>query len=87
MAHVIIPYPLRKHTFGQRNIQVSGETMAAVLNNLLQTYPGLQVINEQPGLLSLFVNGKAVETSAGNLQDTSLIDADEISLIIPIAGG
>jgi len=87
MATVIIPFPFRKHTENQREISLTGETLDNVLDGLLKQYSGLQVIHDQPGLLSIFVNGKSVTGSADNWADVAIADSDEISLIIPIAGG
>ena len=87
MAQVIIPFPFRKHTNGERDLTIAGETLAAVLDNLLQSYPGLQLIREQPELLSLFLNGRLAATADQDLETIAITDGDEISLIIPIAGG
>ncbi len=87
MATVIIPFPFRKHTENQREISLAGETLNNVLDGLLKQYSGLQVIHDQPGLLSIFVNGKSVAGGADNWADVAIADSDEISLIIPIAGG
>ncbi len=87
MATIIIPFPFRKHTENQREISLTGETLDNVLDGLLKQYSGLQVIHDQPGLLSIFVNGKSVAGGADNWADVAIADSDEISLIIPIAGG
>jgi len=87
MATIIIPFPFRKHTENQREISLTGETLDNVLDGLLKQYTGLQVIHDQPGLLSIFVNGKPVAGGADNWADVAIADSDEISLIIPIAGG
>ena len=87
MAQVIIPFPFRKHTNGRRELTIDGSTLAEVLDNLLHDFPGLQVIREQPELLSLFLNGTMAATADQDLQAIPVTDSDEISLIIPIAGG
>jgi molybdopterin converting factor small subunit len=87
MAHVIIPFPLRKHTDGQRELRIAGATLADVVEGLLREYPGLQIINDQPALLSLFVNGSLAATADQDLAGIPVSEDDEISLIIPIAGG
>jgi len=87
MATIIIPFPFRKHTDNQREVTLSGVNLTEILEGLLKQHSGLQVINDQPGLLSIFINGKAVTTGADGWKDVAVADSDEISLIIPIAGG
>lgn len=87
MATIIIPFPFRKHTDNQREVCVSGATLAENLDELLKQHSGLGVIHEQPGLLSIFVNGKSVTAKPEQWCETLVSDSDEISLIIPIAGG
>jgi hypothetical protein len=87
MATLIIPFPFRKHTNNQREVTVAGANLAEVLKGLLDQHSGLQVIHDQPGLLSLFINGKSVTGGADEWKNVSVSDSDEISLIIPIAGG
>ena len=87
MATVIIPFPFRKHTENRREVTLSGKNLSNVLDGLLKQYSGLQIIHEQPGLLSIFVNGKSVTGSVDQWKDVAIADSDEISLIIPIAGG
>lgn len=87
MATIIIPFPFRKHTENRREVSVTGADLAEILEELLRQYPGLQIINDQPGLLSIFINGKSVKGDVGQWQEINVTDSDEISLIIPIAGG
>jgi len=87
MATIIIPFPFRKHTDNNREIVLSGESLGKVMDGLLEQYTGLQVINDQPGLLSIFVNGKSIIGGPETWSEVAVNDSDEISLIIPIAGG
>ena len=87
MATIIIPFPFRKHTDNRREVTITGKTLAETVNGLLKQHPGLQVINDQPGLLSIFINGKSVAVGMDNWHTVTVEDDDEISLIIPIAGG
>ena len=84
MANIIIPFPLRKHTDNQREIKVEAHTLASGMENLISLYPGLNTIMDHPALLSIFINGKLCKEP---WDDVGLDENDEISLIIPIAGG
>jgi len=87
MATLIIPFPFRKYTENQREVTVAGEDLTEILDGLLKRHSGLQVINDQPGLLSIFINGKSITGGAEDWKNVAVTDSDEISLIIPIAGG
>ncbi len=87
MARVIIPFPFRKHTENQREVDIQGESLSQVIEQLIQRYPGLRTMNENPALLSVFVNGKQIQGQAKEWDNVPLRSDDEISLIIPIAGG
>ena len=87
MATIIIPFPFRKHTASQREVSVTGNTLYESLEDLLKQHSGLQVIHDQPGLLSIFINGKTVTGTPDDWKNTPIKESDEISLIIPIAGG
>ncbi len=87
MATIIIPFPFRKHTDSQREVTVAGNTLFHNLEDLLDQHSGLQVIHDQPGLLSIFINGKSLTATPDDWKNTTIADSDEISLIIPIAGG
>ena len=87
MATIIIPFPLRQHTENQREVVIPGQDLAAVMTGLLERHPGLEVVERQPGLLSLFINGRAVTEPPERWSQVAVVPEDEISLIIPIAGG
>jgi len=87
MATIIIPFPFRKHTENQREVSVTGDTLAENLGNLLALHSGLQVIHDQPGLLSIFINGKSIKATTTEGKTVVVTENDEITLIIPIAGG
>jgi len=87
MANIIIPFPFRKYTDNQRELSLAGNSLADILSGLLKNYPGLQIIHDQPGLLSIFINGKSVTGDVDQWNEVRVADSDEISLIIPIAGG
>ena len=84
MAKIIIPFPFRKFTDDIREVGIAGTTLAECIENLVNLYPGMKTIDDHPALLSIFINGKQNKNSWESVQ---LQDEDEVSLIIPIAGG
>ncbi len=87
MAKVIIPSPLRKHTDGVRDVQVKGENLSDVMRELTAKYPGLEPVFAKPALLSIFINGTMLRKKPDAWPSVVTGQDDEITLIIPIAGG
>ncbi|MBE9550474.1 MAG: MoaD/ThiS family protein [Proteobacteria bacterium] len=87
MPKVIIPSPLRKHADNQREVIVDGENLKGIMERLLQQYPGLEIINRDFALLSIFVNSRLIRTAIEKWDTLAVNNKDEITLIIPIAGG
>ena len=84
MANIIIPFPLRKFTENFRELQVDAKNLAECMETVISRYPGLSSILENRALLSIFINGKLTKDVWTSVM---LNDDDEVSLIIPIAGG
>jgi len=87
MPKVIIPSPLRKHADNQREVVVDGNSLKETMERFLQQYPALRIINHDSALLSIFVNSRLVRTGMETWDSLSLNSDDEITLIVPIAGG
>ena len=87
MPRIIIPSPLREHTNNQREVVVDGDSLKETMECLLQEYPKLKGIDNDSALLSIFVNSKMVRVEIDEWDKLSLGRDDEVSLIIPIAGG
>ena len=87
MPKIIIPSPLRKHADNQREVIVDGENLKGIMERLLQQYPGLEIINRDFALLSIFVNSRLIRTAIEKWDTLTVSNKDEITLIIPIAGG
>jgi molybdopterin converting factor small subunit len=85
MPTIIIPSPLRKYTNDQREVKVNGQSLKQAMDGLLQEHPGIEAVNDDSTLLSIFVNSKLIRTEQWDT--LSLNNDDEITLIIPIAGG
>ena len=86
MPKVIIPSPLRKHANNQREVIVEGENLKGIMERLLLQYPGLEIIRDF-ALLSIFVNSRLIRTAIEKWDTLTVNNKDEITLIIPIAGG
>ncbi len=87
MPKVIIPSPLRKYTNNHREIIVDGDNLKETMQHLLRQYPGLNTIINDSALLSIFINSKVIRTGTEKWDKLSVNKDDEITLIIPIAGG
>jgi len=84
--NVLIPTPLRSYT-GQRVVEASGSTLAAVLVDLDRHFPGIRfrMINEQDGMrphVRFFVNGNQVFELSQPLRST-----DEVVIVQALSGG
>jgi len=87
MPRVIIPFPLRKHADNQREIVIHGNSLKETIERLWQQYPGFKTLNDDSVLVSIFINNKLVRTAFEKWDELSLKRDDEVSLVIPIAGG
>ena len=87
MPKVIIPSPLRKHTDDQHEVVIDGDNLKESMERLLRQYPGLKNVNDNSALLSIFINSRLIRIGIENWDQLSLNNDDEITLIIPIAGG
>ena len=87
MPRVVIPFPLRKYANDQREVIIDAETLKETMDRLFQRYPEFDTMNEDPGILSVCINNKLISTGIDEWDQLSLNKDDEITLIIPIAGG
>lgn len=88
---VRIPAPLRTFTNGQDVVDVTGSTMAQVLDDLKSKAPGIEtrLFKGQSGQLNRFVNIYVNQEDIRFLQnlDTPVKEGDEVSIVAAIAGG
>ncbi len=88
MARIIIPYPMQRHTNQQRSIEVAGENLKEVMDNMVKAYPGLETpLQKAMDFLAVFVNGERIMFGINEWAKVRLSDSDEVTLILPIAGG
>jgi molybdopterin converting factor small subunit len=89
MATVRIPPTLRAEVGGVRELDANGETVADVIDDLVERYPALEAQLLQHGQLADFVNvylrGEDVRTHDG--LDTEVRDGDQLILLPAMAGG
>jgi molybdopterin converting factor small subunit len=83
---VLIPTPLRSYT-GEREVEATGPTLAAVLDDLDRRYPGIRfrMVDEQERMrphIRFFVNGEQVFDLS-----LALRPADEVQIVQALSGG
>jgi molybdopterin converting factor small subunit len=89
MAAVRIPPTLRAEVGGARELEARGDTVGAVIENLVERYPPLESQILSDGVLASYVNvylgGEDIRTLAG--LDTPVCDGETIILLPAMAGG
>jgi len=86
---VSIPTILRSHTDGAKSVDVSGGTLAEVIDNLDNQHSGLKSRLISNGSLHRFVNVYVNDEDvrfAGGL-DASVADGDTVTILPAVAGG
>ena len=87
MPKVIIPSPLREHADNQREVIIEGASFGEAMDRLCQLHPGLKAVTKDSPLLSVFINNRLVRTGVNNWNTLLVNHDDEITLMIPLAGG
>lgn len=86
---VSIPTILRPHTGGQKRVDASGDTLAAVISDLEANYSGISDRLVDNGKLhrfvNIYVNDEDVRFSGG--LDTAIADGDSVTILPAVAGG
>jgi molybdopterin converting factor small subunit len=89
MAAVRIPPTLRAEVGGSRELEARGDTVAEVIDDLVDRYPALGPQLLQEGELASFVNvyldGEDIRTRDG--LDTPVRRGDQLILLPAMAGG
>ena len=90
MAKVRIPTPLRKFTGGAEEVTANGNTVAALVADIEEQFPGIhERICDGEGrvrrFVNIYVNGDDIRFLS-NLE-TAVKDGDEVSIVPAIAGG
>ena len=87
---VKIPTPLRRVTGGQREVQIEAATIAELIAQLDQQYPGMRerLCGDDGQLrpfLNIYVKGEDIRFRDG--VNTALQPGDDVSIIPAVAGG
>lgn len=90
MSTVRIPPVLRQAVGGEREVEVSGETVAEVLDNLYSQHPAVRAqLQSSDGELHRFVNLYLNDEDVRMLSwlDTPVEESDTILILPAMAGG
>jgi sulfur-carrier protein len=87
---VRIPTPLRAVTKGNAEVQATGDSVAAIVDDLEHQFPGLRdrLVDESGELrrfINIYVNEEDIRFLDG--RKTTLKDGDHVSIVPAIAGG
>ena len=87
---VRIPTPLRKLTQNKPEVEVSGNTIELLIDNLDANYPGIKerIYDESDNIrrfVNIYLNDEDIRFLEG--KSTVVNDGDEVSIIPAIAGG
>ena len=89
MAAIRIPPTLRGEVGGSRELEARGETVAEVIDDLVERYPALAAQLLHDGELASFVNvylgGEDIRTLEG--LETRVYDGETVILLPAMAGG
>jgi sulfur-carrier protein len=86
---VRIPTILRQYTEGQKAVEGSGDTLAALLADLETRHAGIQARIVEGGELRRFVNIYLNDEDVRFLEgiDTKVADGDNVTILPAVAGG
>ncbi|TSD93346.1 MoaD/ThiS family protein [Skermania sp. ID1734] len=86
---VSIPTILRTHTGGEKRVEATGSSLAAVIDDLDGKYSGLKdrLINDGKlhRFVNVYVNDEDVRFSGG--LETEIADGDTVTILPAVAGG
>jgi sulfur-carrier protein len=86
---VSIPTILRTHTGGEKRVNASGDTLAAVISDLEANYSGIseRIVDGDKlhRFVNIYVNDEDVRFSGGLA--TEVADGDSVTILPAVAGG
>jgi sulfur-carrier protein len=89
-SRLVLPAPLRRYAEDRHEVEVSGSTLGAVLDDLAARLPQLERrLRDERGELRphvlMFVNGVSVRTGA--VMDTPVAEGAEVFVAPAVSGG
>ncbi len=87
---VYIPTPFRRLTGNRVHVEADGRTVAEVLTDVIQRFPGLGELifdaeRRIPAHVNVYLNNREIHSLDG--PQTPVQDGDEVAVIPAIAGG
>ncbi len=89
-VEIIIPTPLRQYAENRDSVNLSGQNIGELLDNLMQKFPNMKKhLFSEDGQIRNFVNVYVNDDDIRYLENnaTQLKEGDVISLIPSVAGG
>jgi len=85
--NIFVPTPLRSYTQEKAKVEATGDTLAALLQDLDQKFPGIRfrMIDEQDQIrthIKIFINREQATSLV-----VSLAASDEVLIICALSGG
>lgn len=89
MVNVKIPTPLRRLTNQKGEVQIEGNTIIEIIDNLEKSYPGIKKrLLDETGKVRKFINIYVGDEDIRFLQkEETKIEGKEVSIVPAIAGG
>ena len=89
-VEVRVPTVLRKHTGGERIVQLSGETISGLIESLETQFPGMkgELIGDDGQLrqfVNIYLNDEDIRY-LGRLE-AKIVDGDRVAILPAVAGG
>ena len=89
---VHLPSPLHSYSGGRSEVDAEGKTLRSAIESLEQQFPGIafRIVDEAGQLrrhIRIFVDGQALDVSAGNDLDFRLKAHSEIHIVAALSGG
>ncbi len=87
MPHVFIPPSLRRHTNGERSVEVAGSTVREVIDRLDERFPGIKTRLCDGGRLKPGLS-VAVDSRISDRGMTETVGPDsEVHFVVSVGGG
>ncbi|MBA47325.1 MAG: molybdopterin synthase sulfur carrier subunit [Dehalococcoidia bacterium] len=89
MANVKIPTPLRSLTNNETSVEINGDKIINIIQNLDQKFPGvserIMENNELKHFVNIYINGEDIRYL--DSLETKVNSSDEIAIVPAVAGG